>query len=192
MNFAAVPPLLALLPLCFAFAGMARADYATAPYRVLRQDGKFELREYPALTVAETPMRGMDSGFMRLFHFIGGENVATQKIAMTTPVLIRHAGTTNAAMAFVLPAGLTVTNAPAPTKPDVAIREISGGQFAVYRFSGGRSLKNSTNALAQLKAWTVREKISTAGEPAFAYFDPPWTLTFLRHNEVLLRVASAP
>jgi hypothetical protein len=81
----------------------ARAGYATAPYKVVRTDGKFELRDYPVLTVAETPMRGADNAFMRLFHFIGGKNATQQKIAMTTPVFISHAGGTNAAMAFVMP-----------------------------------------------------------------------------------------
>jgi hypothetical protein len=40
-----------------------------------------------------------------------------------------------------------------------------------------------------LTAWLAREKISTTGEPVFAYFDPPWTLPFWRRNEIMLRVA---
>jgi len=166
----------------------ARADYATAPFQLVRQEGKFELRDYPVLTVAETPMRGMDNGFMRLFHFIGGENAAQQKIAMTTPVFIRHAGSTNAAMAFVMPANLGTNDPPQPTQPDVVVKKIAAGRFAVLHFSGGRSVKNTTNALAQLTAWLAQEKISPTGEPVFAYFDPPWILPFLRHNEVMLRV----
>jgi len=39
-----------------------------------------------------------------------------------------------------------------------------------------------------LTAWLAQEKISPTGEPVFAYFDPPWILPFLRHNEVMLRV----
>ena len=33
-----------------------RAGYESAPYKVVRADGKFELRDYPAITVVETPM----------------------------------------------------------------------------------------------------------------------------------------
>jgi hypothetical protein len=33
-----------------------RSGYESAPYRVVRAAGKFELRDYPALTVVETPM----------------------------------------------------------------------------------------------------------------------------------------
>ena len=185
------PGLVAAILLAWLAAGgiTARADYATAPYKIVRTDGKFELRDYPLLVVAETPMRGMDSGFMRLFHFIGGENAAKQKIAMTTPVFINHAGGTNATMAFVLPATPGTNGIPQPSDPGVTLRQVPAGRFAVLRFSGGRSVKNSTNALAQLTAWLTQEKISTAGEPVFAYFDPPWTLPFWRRNEVMLRVA---
>lgn len=88
-----------------------RAGYESAPYTVLRTDGKFELRDYPALTLAETPVAvgsrdGQDGSFMRLFRFIAGGNDAKQKkIAMTTPVLMSGGGT-NATMTFVLPTKL--------------------------------------------------------------------------------------
>ena len=49
-----------------------RACYASAPYKVVRSGGKFEVRDYPALTVVETPMAsggsGADSSFDRLFR----------------------------------------------------------------------------------------------------------------------------
>jgi hypothetical protein len=37
---------------------VTRAGYESAPYKVLRSSGKFEVRDYPALTVVETPMAG--------------------------------------------------------------------------------------------------------------------------------------
>ena len=83
-----------------------RAGYESAPYTVVRTDGKFELRDYPALTVVETPMTAAsgdaaDGSFLRLFRFITGGNEGKQKIAMTTPVFMSGGGT-NATMAFVL------------------------------------------------------------------------------------------
>ena len=166
----------------------ARADYATAPFQLVRQDGKFELRDYPVLTVAETPMRDAGNAFMRLFHYIGGKNAAQKKIAMTTPVFMNHTAGTNATMAFVMPEKLGTNSVPQPTEAGVVVKQVPAGRFAVLRFSGWRSEKNSAGALAQLTAWLAREKITTTGEPVFAYFDPPWTLPFWRRNEVMLRV----
>ncbi len=166
----------------------ANAGYATAPYKVIRTDGKFELRDYPQLVVVETPMTGADNAFMRLFHFIGGKNAKQQKIAMTTPVFISHASGPDATMAFVMPEKLGTNDVPQPTEPGVVVKPVSPGRFAVLRFTGWRSDKNSAEALARLHAWLVQEKITTTGEPVFAYFDPPWTLPFWRRNEVMLRV----
>ena len=145
--------LVALAGLVSAGCAAVRAGYESAPYKVVRRDGKVELRDYPALVVAETPMHGADNSFMRLFHFISGENAAKQKIAMTTPVFMSNADSTNATMAFVMPAKSTADKLPQPTESGVTLKQIPGGEFAVLRFSGGRSVKTATNAVAQLKAW---------------------------------------
>ena len=62
-----------------------QSGYESAPYKVVRTDGKFELRDYPSLAVVETPMAASgnrdDESFMRLFHFISGGNEAKQKTA---------------------------------------------------------------------------------------------------------------
>jgi len=82
-----------------------RAGYESAPYKVVGADGKFELRDYPALGVVETPManaNGSDGSFMRLFRLITGGNEAEQKIAMTPPDF-KSGRETNATMAFVSP-----------------------------------------------------------------------------------------
>lgn len=171
--------------------GTVRASYETAPYQVVRTEGKFELRDYPALVVVETPMGGANNSFMRLFRFIGGNNAAKQKIPMTTPVFMSGRNT-NATMAFVLPKNTSASQVPKPADPAVTVREITGGRFAVFRFSGGRNVGNETNALAKLEAWTEQEKLKTTGGPIFGYFDPPWTLWFMRRNEVMLRVVALP
>ena len=165
-----------------------RAGYDSAPYRVVRRDGRFELRDYPSLVWVETPMRGADDSFMRLFRFIGGKNSAQQKISMTTPVFM-VGETTNATMAFVMPKGMSAKQTPTPNEPNLSVREVGGGRFAVLRFRGGRNEKNETRAQADLRTWLVGEKIKSEGGPIFGYFDPPWTPSFLRRNEVMLRIS---
>jgi DNA gyrase inhibitor GyrI len=167
--------------------GTIRAGYETAPYQVVRADGKIELRNYPTLVWVEAPMHGSDDSFMRLFRFIGGDNAAKQKISMTTPVYMAGEST-NATMAFVMPKNMSAGQSPKPNDPGLRVREVEGGQFAVLRFSGGRNAKNETNALTKLNGWLAQEKLKTEGGPIYGYFDPPWTPTFFRRNEVMLRV----
>lgn len=168
-----------------------RSGYESAPYRVVRRDGKFELRDYPALTVAETPMAGGGSnaangGFNRLFRFITGENEVKQKIAMTTPVFMSSSGT-NKAMAFVMPSGREAAQVPKPTDALVTVRELEPGRFAVLRYSGGRNAENEAEAERRLRLWMEAEGLHPKPPPVFGYFDPPWTPAFLRRNEVMFR-----
>lgn len=158
----------------------------TPDYKTLEQDGKFEVREYPAMTIARTAMG--DGDFMRLFRYISGGNETEQKIAMTAPVLVQHQGE-DKGMSFVVPREVAAKKVPAPKASDVSVDEMPAAKFAVFTYSGRRTDANEAEALAKLRAWTKKKNLQTEGEPMFAYYDPPWTLPFMRRNEVMLRVA---
>lgn len=183
-----VAALLSLFAVVVVLAGCkgSRKGYESAPYQVVLRDGKFELRDYPNLTVVETPMHN-DSGasFQRLFRYISGQNKASQKIAMTTPVFMAGNASTRS-MSFVMPADME--SAPPASDPSVKTATIQAGRFAVFGFSGSRSEQAETNALEQLNAWLKSQNIVANGDPIFGYFDPPWTPPFFRRNEVMLRV----
>jgi len=181
--------------LIFVGCQATRGGYESAPYQVVRTDGKFELRDYPALMVVETPMaRGgneADGSFNRLFRFITGGNDAKQKIAMTTPVFM-SGNESNRTMAFVLPAKLNAATAPKPADGAVTVRELPGGRFAALRFSGGRNPKREAETLARLQTWLAAQGLKASAAPVYGYFDPPWTPSFLRRNEVMLRTEAMP
>lgn len=170
--------------------GTVRGGYESAPYRVVRANGKFEVRDYPALTVAETPRARVgneaDGSFNRLFRFITGGNDTKQKIAMTTPVFM-SGGETDATMAFVLPAKMKTGDVPKPSDGSVTVRELKAGRFAVLRYSGGRNAKHEAETLERLRAWLKLEGLIELSPPIYGYFDPPWTPAFLRRNEVMVR-----
>jgi hypothetical protein len=183
--------LLAVAVLALSGCQLTRAGYESAPYTVAQADGKFELRDYPALTVVETPMAegqrdGRDGSFMRLFRFITGSNDGKQKIAMTTPVFMSGADAAPT-MAFVLPAKIKTAEAPKPADGAVAVRELPPGRFAVLRYTGGRNADKESESLARLRAWMETQKLPALSPPVFGYFDPPFTPPFLRRNEVMLR-----
>jgi len=180
--------------LVLAGCGTVRAGYESAPYEVVRSAGRFEVRDYPALTVIETPMKsgsdGSDGSFGRLFRFISGGNESQQKIAMTTPVFMAG-GETNTTMAFVMPAKMKTADVPKPNDSKVRVRELEAGRFAALRFSGGRNAENETESLAALQAWMKTEGLKESSPPIYGYFDPPWTPAFLRRNEVMIRLETS-
>jgi len=170
----------------FAGCKTSRKGSESAPNRVISRDGSFELRDYPSLTIVETAMDA-DSGssFQRLFRYISGANANDEKIPMTTPVFMTG-GEPPRVMSFVMPADMD--SAPGPKDPALRVAKIPAGRFAVFVFSGSRSTESESNALAQLKAWMKKTDLVASGDPLFGYFDPPWTPSFLRRNEVMLRV----
>jgi DNA gyrase inhibitor GyrI len=183
-----VAALLLALAILVVLAGCktSRKGYESAPYKVVSKDGKFEVRDYPALTVVETPMRD-DSGssFQRLFRYISGGNADGEKIAMTTPVFMAGMDSQRS-MSFVMPADMKST--PAPSDSSVSVATIPAGRFAVFGFSGSRTAQSEAKALKQLREWLDARKLPSSSQPIFGYFDPPWTPPFMRRNEVMLRL----
>lgn len=171
--------------------GLVRGGYESAPYQVVKSIAPFEIRDYPALTVVETPMapggKGTDGSFNRLFRFITGGNESHQKIAMTTPVYMSGAETSST-MAFVMPANMKAGDVPRPADSSVTVRELPAGRFAVLRFSGSRNAKTESGSLERLRAWMQQEGLKEISSPVYGYFDPPWTPAPLRRNEVMLRI----
>lgn len=158
----------------------------TPDYKVLTQDGKFEVRDYPALTLVRTSSG--DGDFMRLFRYISGGNEADREIAMTAPVLMKHQGE-DRGMSFIVPRDVAAGKVPAPKDAAVKMDQLPPGHFAVYRYSGGRNEVNEQEALAKLRTWIDKRRLEVTGDPLFGYYDPPWIPPFLRRNEVMLRIA---
>lgn len=173
----------------FWFASNSRAATETPEYTVIRKDDKIEIRDYPALTIATSPMEedGMSGGFGQLFRFITGNNESKEKIAMTSPVLIA-ADAGKRTMSFIMPKSTAEKGVPKPAGKDVTLGKVAPARCAVLRFAGGRNVKNENAAIIKLKAWLDTQKIQGLGEPMFAYYDPPWTLIPFRRNEVMIRI----
>ena len=175
-----------LLVICLFTALCCHAMAIETPdYKTVEQDGKFEVRDYPAMSVARTAMGEGD--FMRLFRYISGGNESEQKIAMTAPVLVQHQGE-DKGMSFVVPREVAATKVPAPKADDVSVEQMPAARFAVFTYSGRRTDKNEGEALSKLRAWMEKKNLRPEGESVFAYYDPPWTLPFMRRNEVMLRI----
>ncbi len=167
----------------------SRAATETTEYKLIRKDGDLEIREYPTLIVATTPMSDgeMNGSFGQLFRFITGTNAQSEKIAMTTPVLIDTAKGKRT-MSFVMPKKAVEKGVPQPSGESVSLGKIAAARFAVLRFGGGRTAEHEEKAAGKLKAWLKARKIAVKGEPIFAYYDPPWTPVFLRRNEVMIQI----
>jgi hypothetical protein len=92
-------------------------------------------------------------------------------------------------MSFIVPKDVAATKVPAPKDSAVMIDNLPPGQFAVYRYSGGRNEANEQAALKELRAWVEKRRLGVEGDPMFGYYDPPWIPPFMRRNEAMLPIA---
>jgi SOUL heme-binding protein len=112
----------------------------------------------------------------------------SEKIAMTAPV-IQQPNRNLWTVRFVMPSSYSMKTLPKPNNQGVSLRELPERRFAVIRFSGLADRETLLKQTEELKLFVRSKKLTVASEPAYAFFNPPWTLPFLRRNEVMLEVA---
>jgi len=182
-----------------------------AGYAVIDKHDQIEIREYDALVVVETFVNTdyEEAGtiaFKKLFAYISGENISKTKISMTAPVMSKEGDalegdkipmtspvigqrqTKGWRYNFVLPADYTLENAPLPSNPEVKLAVIPGKKVAVIRYSGSWKEHTMREKSEKLVEWIQANGLERLSSPRSARYDPPWTLPFLRRNEIMIDV----
>ena len=78
---------------------------------------------------------------------------------------------------------------PLPKDPRIKIVEVPPRTVAAIRYSWGRGDKKNAEKGRELLAWLDTMPEYRANAPLMsAGYDPPWTIPFLRRNEVLVDV----
>jgi hypothetical protein len=189
-------------------SGPVMSNVEQPEYRVVSMQGDVEIRDYPPMIVAETDVpgerdRAVSAGFRTIADYIFGNNLSASKVAMTAPVT-QQAGESIAMTApvteqadgktwhvrFIMPSRYTMETLPTPRNPAVRLRAIAGKRFAVIRFSGlagNSSLQRHTEVLNQ---FLTEHHLQALAPPAFAFYNPPWTLPFLRRNEIMVEIGA--
>lgn len=180
------------------------------PHHIRRQlTEKVEIRQYGPRIAAETTVEGdrqhaLNTGFRRLAGYIFGGNHREAEIAMTAPVVQQPSGGEDIAMTapvsqtgsaeegwtvrFFMPSKWSMETLPAPDSDDVRLVRVPSETLAVLRFSGDRG-PGAVAAHADQLLKTLRDNdIEPSGQPVSWFYDPPWTLPFLRRNEVAVPI----
>ncbi len=198
------------LVLSLAFLSMeacATVGVEEPAFNIVRADASFEVRDYAPVIVAETTVSGeavkaRNSGFMPLADYIFANDRKGDKIAMTAPVtqaprekiaMTAPVGQTSSSagwtISFTMPVGYTMASLPPPADPAVRLVEYPARRMAVVKFSGLAGEERMQAKQRELMDRIAKAGLSALGDPAFAFYDPPWTLPFLRRNEVMVEIA---
>lgn len=177
-----------------------------AKYEVVRSQGDFEIRLYPPMIVAEAEVTGerkaaINEGFRIIADYIFGNNISKKNVAMTAPVVQQQsekiamtAPVTQEGnrgqwkVRFVMPSSYTMATLPIPSNDVVKLVAMPGKRFAVIRFSGMAGEANLKDHTDELNNFITAKKLNALSPPSYAFYNPPWTLPFLRRNEVMIEV----
>ncbi len=178
-------------------------------FSVVQSDGDFELRLAASYAVAETEViasfkEAGNIAFWKLFRYIQGQNQGQKEIPMTAPVGMQSQGSSEKIamtapvsqspsekgylVSFALPAIYTAETAPKPNDSAVTLRQVPARKVAVITYSGGWSESRYEGKKMALLQWIAAQGLKARGEPIFARYNSPYTLWFLRHNEVQIEV----
>lgn len=180
-------------------------------YTVEMEEGKFEVRSYPPMMLAEVKVTGdrdqaANRGFRKLAAFIFGDNQPNAKIAMTSPVVQKPESQKIAMTApvvqspnadgkwtvnFMMPSKYSMETLPKPTDGDIRIYMSEPYRTVSIRFSGRSKMKNLNKHRAKLDAFVSKKDLKIVGEPEYAFYDAPFVPPFLRRNEVHYRLAAS-
>lgn len=178
-------------------------------YVVLEKNSKYEIREYSSFIEAQVILSGdyreaMNDGFRILAGYIFGDNISSEKIAMTAPVLDVDVNEKIAMTApvleqydnrdksrivsFVMPDKYTLDNLPRPKDDRIRLVEIPSHKSAVMRFGWFVNESKIEKKKTELISILQKDGIETVGNPRVARYNPPWTIPFMVRNEIIINI----
>ncbi len=201
-----ITSIIALILIVGVLAGPVMSDVEKPDYKVIQSEQNIEIRHYEPMIIAEVEVDGkredaIGDGFRLLADYIFGNNTVqqvismtapvqqkeNQKIAMTAPVQQQSTGK-SWRMSFVMPSKYSMDSLPVPNNNRVRLKEILTKKFVVIEFSGTNSNENVIEHENQLMNYIEANQIKINGSPNYAFYNPPWSLPFLRRNEVMIEI----
>ena len=169
-------------------------------YEIIKKLNKVEIRRYPEIVIAKVSNYESDS-FGLLFRFISGDNKTKEKVKMTAPVVELAASreikmtspvlsdfSNEGYMAFVMPSDFGLETTPSPLDSRVKIEKIPQRTVAVLRFSGSWSEDHFKEKIEELLQELIKAEVKIKSRVFTMLYNPPFTPSFLRRNEVAVEV----
>lgn len=169
---------------------------------------QIEIRRYEPRVAAEVTFEilpdqnARSKAFGIIAGYIFGANKGRTKIDMTSPVEIAVSGTKidmttpveiqtsdkTLTMRFFMPSKYGIDDLPEPENPQIRFLELAEETAAALTFSGSTSEETAAAKTTELLARLQSSKWKPSGSPTAYFYNPPWTIPFLRTNEVIVPV----
>jgi hypothetical protein len=179
-------------------------------YQLILKEENKEIRYYDSYIVAKTTVKGefkeaQGEAFRILAGYIFGGNEKKQEIAMTAPVVQKPAvegekipmtapvmqipSEEGWVMTFMMPSRYRMEDLPGPKDKRVSFETVPARHVAAIRYTWSGSKSRNERKANELQDWLAGQKeFKAISAPAYAGYDPPWTLPFLRRNEMMIEL----
>ena len=164
-------------------------------FKVVRTYDDFELREYLPCVIAEVKVSAQystasSSAFASLFNYISAGNKASEKIAMTAPVIaVQNADSSDSDewfVSFVMPSGATFGQLPHPNDSQVKLRELATETCVAKSFRGRATEELSQKITQELRTSASKANIALSNETRICRFDAPFKPGLFHYNEIVI------
>ena len=106
---------------------------------------------------------------------------------MTAPVTVKP-DNNGWVLHFVMPADYQFDGLPIPNNNDVLLKKIEAHTAAVITFGGFTTEAKIKNKTEDLQKWLKNQKYKIVGPQQVARYNDPFTLPWLRRNEIIFKV----
>lgn len=176
-------------------------------YTVVEQVGQLEIRHYGPRIAAEATGAGdeeaaRNDGFRKVAGYIFGDNQSRTTVAMTAPVAQAKSQTISMTapvaqstdsqgawrIQFFMPSKYTLETLPVPNDPAVKLVVVPPADYAVLTYSGFTGSEKVHQKTQALQSDLSTSRWQPQEAPQAWFYDPPWTLPFMRRNEISVPV----
>jgi effector-binding domain-containing protein len=161
-------------------------------YQVVSSQANIEIRKYNPMIIALVEVQGerkeaIRGGFKMLADYIFGNNKSKEDIPMTAPVK-QQKFQENWQISFIMPSEYNMETLPQPNNKNIGLKELPSKKYIVINFSGVISDQNITLHEEKLKKHILENEMHILSPPIYAFYNPPWTLPFMRRNEIMMEI----
>ena len=161
-------------------------------YQVVSSQANIEIRKYNPMIIALVEVQGerkeaIRGGFKMLADYIFGNNKSKEDIPMTAPVK-QQKFQKNWQISFIMPSEYNMETLPQPNNKNIGLKELPSKKYIVINFSGVISDQNIALNEEKLKKYIFENEIQSLSTPIYAFYNPPWILSFMRRNEIMMEI----
>ncbi len=188
--------LLIIIGLIFFSGSIISKDTEKQEFKILKKIESYgiEIRQYPKMALIQTQCDTENNeskkvSFKLLANYIFGGNDQKMKIAMTAPVIQKiNKDDEECTMNFIVPKKYKIEDLPNPLSDKISIIEESEKVYISITFSGNNTESNRKKYKEILLQYCKDHSIKINENPLILSYNPPWTLPFLKKNDILFEI----